>query len=245
METFQGRPANLQARTETRATCCLSAVACMLAVLDSLLPFESRALSQPSLSFARHRAVCAMSVDEADGALRQLMVRYQQGELEAFEALYARTISLVRGYLGALVRDGHRAADLAQEAFLQAHRSRQTYDPAYPFAPWLLGIARHVWHMDQRTWWRRWSREVTGLDSAPELPVPAEMERLADRDALGRALAGLKTDRREAVVLHHVYGLSFREIAAIAGISENAARVRAFRGMADLRRVLRPGASHV
>lgn len=181
-----------------------------------------------------------MSPEEADRALRALMVRYQQGDLDAFEALYASTCGLVRGYLGALSRDGHRAADLAQEAFLQAHRSRQTYDPAYPVRPWLLGIARHVWTMDLRTRRRRDAREVVGLDDAPEVPVPAEMERLGNRDALARALAAISADRREAVVLHHIYGLSFREIAGIAGASETAVRVRASRGMADLRVALRP-----
>jgi RNA polymerase sigma-70 factor (ECF subfamily) len=182
-----------------------------------------------------------MGADEADAALRALMVRYQEGDIEAFEALYARTISLVRGYLGALARDRQQAGDLAQEAFLQAHRSRHTYDPAYPVTPWLLGIARHVWSMERRRRWRRWSREVTGIASVPEIPVPAEMEQLADRDTLNRALGALRADRREAVVLHHVYGLGFREIGAVAGTSETAARVRAFRGMADLRAALRTG----
>ena len=51
------------------------------------------------------------------------------------------------------------------------------------------------------------------------------MDRLADRDTLARALASVSADRREAVMLHHVYGLSFREVGAIVGTSETAARV--------------------
>lgn len=180
----------------------------------------------------------------ANRALRALMVRYQQGDVDAFDALYHRTLPMVRGYLAALARDRARAADLAQESFLQAHQSRQTYDPAYPVTPWLLGIARHVWHMDQRTRWRRQSREVTGLESLPELPVLPEMDRLADRDALARALATVSAERREAVMLHHVYGLSFREVGAVVGASETAARVRACRGMADLRAALTPDDGH-
>lgn len=185
-----------------------------------------------------------MSPEEADRALRALMVRYQQGELEAFDELYARTSARVRGYLGALTRDRQRADDLAQEAYLQAHRSRRTYDAAYPVAPWLLGIARHVWAMDQRSRQRRQSHEATAGEVFPDLPVPAEMERFADRTTLARALAELAADRREAVVLHHIYGLSFREIGAIAGSSETAARLRAFRGMSDLRARLGSGGGH-
>jgi RNA polymerase sigma-70 factor, ECF subfamily len=184
------------------------------------------------------------SMTAADRALRELMVRYQQGDLEAFDALYARTLPTVRGYLGGLSRDRVRAADLAQESFLQAHRSRHTFDPAYPVLPWLLGIARHVWRMDQRTRWRRQSREVTGLEELPELPAPPEMDRLADRDALSRALASVSEDRREALLLHHVYGLSFREVGAIVGTSETAARVRACRGMADARAALSKESRH-
>lgn len=183
----------------------------------------------------------------ADAALRSLMVRYQQGDLEAFDALYTRTLTIVRGYLSTLGRDRVRAADLAQETFLQAHRSRHTYDPRYPVTPWLLGIARHVWRMDRRTWWRRQSREVTGLDALPDVAsalvtsTPPELTRLADRETLARALALVGAERREAVLLHHVYGLSFREVGAVVGASEAAARVRACRGMADLRAALTLG----
>ena len=170
-----------------------------------------------------------------DEALRALMVRYQQGEIEAFEGLYSRTMPMIRGYLAALLRDRSQVSDLAQECYLQIHRSRSTYDPAFPVRPWMLGIARHVRLMDHRNRERRSSREVVGLEGVPELPVPAEVERLADRDALERALAGLPADWREALILHHVYGLSFREIGCVVGVSEGGARVRASRGMAMLR----------
>ncbi len=179
------------------------------------------------------------AMDEA--ALAALMGRYQRGEMEAFEELYAHTLPMVRGYLTALTRDAARAADLVQECFLQAHRSRHTYDPAFPVRPWLLGIARHVRLTDQRRRWRLLAREPVGLDEAPDVPVPAEMESWADRDALRRALASLPADRREALVLHHVYGLSFREIGQVVGVSEGGARVRASRAMAELRARLVPG----
>jgi RNA polymerase sigma-70 factor (ECF subfamily) len=82
---------------------------------------------------------------------------------------------------------------------------------------------------------------VAGLDVLPELPIPAEVESLADRERLERALALLAADRREAVVLHHVYGLSFQEISRVVGVSEGGARIRASRGMAELRQRLAPG----
>jgi RNA polymerase sigma-70 factor (ECF subfamily) len=178
---------------------------------------------------------------ESETELCALMVRYQQGEMEAFEELYGRTLPMIRGYLRALTRDRVRSEDLVQESYLQVHRSRRTYDPAQPVRPWLLAIARHVRLSDERRRWRRASREVAGLDALPELPVPAEVEGLADRERLARALALLAADRREAVVLHHVYGLSFQEISRVVGVSEGGARIRASRGMAELRQRLAPG----
>lgn len=181
---------------------------------------------------------CSADGRPGDETLRTLMTRYQQGDLEAFEDLYGQTLPMMRGYLGALARDRARTADLVQEAYLQVHRSRHTYDPAQPIRPWLIGIARHVWLTDRRWRWRRLSKEVTGLETLPELPVPSGLEGLVARDALTRALASLAEDRREALVLHHVYGLSFREIARVAGVSEGGARVRASRAMAELRAAL-------
>jgi RNA polymerase sigma-70 factor (ECF subfamily) len=169
--------------------------------------------------------------------LRVLMRRYQAGSMEAFEEIYGRTRSMVRGYVLALTFDRDGAEDVVQETYLQAHRSRHTYDPRLPFKPWLLGVARHVRLTRERARRRRRAHEVEAPD-LPDVPVPPEVERLADRDALARALGRLPADRREALVLHHVYGLSFREIARTAGTTEGAARIRASRGLAGLRRLL-------
>lgn len=184
------------------------------------------------------RSAAALESEEA--TLTALMVRYQRGEMEAFEELYRRTLPMIRGYLGALTREPARTADLAQEAYLQIHRSRHTYDPGLPVKPWMLAIARHVRLTDERRRWRRLSREALALEVLPDVPVPAAVEGLADRDALTRALALLPADRREALVLHHIYGLSFREISRVVGVSEGGARIRASRGMAELRATLLP-----
>ena len=168
-------------------------------------------------------------------SLERLMARYQAGELEAFDALYAALAVPVRQYLTALARDRGHAQDLLQETFLQLHRSRRAYRTELPVRPWIFTIARHVWLMDRRTRSRRPRTE----GELPELPVPAEIERVADRDALRRALAGVSPDRREALLLHHVWGFSFAEIAQMLGISTAAAKLRSSRGMTDLRERLR------
>jgi RNA polymerase sigma-70 factor (ECF subfamily) len=72
----------------------------------------------------------------------------------------------------------------------------------------------------------------------PDVPVPAEMEDWADRDLLRRAVATLDPDHVEPLLLHHVWGFSFDEIAGMVGLSAAAARARSSRAMAALRDVV-------
>lgn len=176
---------------------------------------------------------------EDDELLRGIMCEYQRGNVHEFQRLYDKTLPVIRGYLYSVAHDRAQAVDLVQEAYLQLHRSRHTYNRAFPVKPWVIGIARHVWLMHRRSAARRTAKEV-GLGVDVDIAVPAEMERLGDRSSLTKALSSVRRDHRECLILHHVYGLTFREIAGISGISEGAARTRASRGMAELRSALRP-----
>jgi RNA polymerase sigma-70 factor (ECF subfamily) len=70
--------------------------------------------------------------------------------------------------------------------------------------------------------------------AAGDLPRD-DLRTLADVDEVRRALSGLPEDQHRALVMHHVEGWSFVEIAAKLGIRVNAAKTRAFRGMRKLR----------
>jgi RNA polymerase sigma-70 factor (ECF subfamily) len=170
--------------------------------------------------------------------LCELMMAYQHGDGAAFEALYGQLVSPLGGYLRALCRDAARAEDLLQETFLQVHRSRHTYLPSRPVKPWVYAIARNVFLMSRRATGRRSRHEMIADEALPDVPVPPEVESLADREAVRRALARVPEDRREALLLHHVSGLSFREIGAVLGVSEAAAKLRAHRGVVLLRELL-------
>jgi RNA polymerase sigma-70 factor, ECF subfamily len=173
-----------------------------------------------------------------DDRLRALMREYQAGRFEAFDELYSLLAPALRRYLLAQARDAARAEDLLQDTFLQLHRARHTYDPAFPLTPWAIAIARHVWLMDRRTQSRRpWAPDdVTTM----ELPVRGEASAYAEQTDVRRALGPVAASRRTAVVQHHVLGLSFKEIAEKAGIAETAAKLRSSRGMAQLRSLLKP-----
>ena len=169
--------------------------------------------------------------------LEQFMVAYQAGSTPAFEALYAALRGRLFNYLLSLCLNRARAEDLLQECFLRIHRSRRTYHPGRPVLPWAFGIARHVFLMDRRARLRRQKHENPSQE-LPEVPIPPEVEQLAEWHFIRTALVELPGDTREALLLHHVWGFSFREIGAVLGIRAGTAKVRAHRGMQRLRRAL-------
>lgn len=173
----------------------------------------------------------------ADEGLRASMRDYQAGSLDAFHVIYANLAPPLGRYLRYLARNPDRAEDLLQETFLQMHRSRATYNPAFPVTPWAFGLARYVFLMNRRAA-RRYDAVHDPHEDVPEVAVPAEMENLASADAVRRAVAGLAQDQSEPLVLHHVWGFAFDEIAGMLGISSAAARARSSRAMSELRRVL-------
>ncbi len=176
-------------------------------------------------------------MSEGDQELRGLMIRYQGGSLEAFQEMYAQLAPGVRRYLSHLAGGAELADDLLQETFLQMHRSRAAYNPAYAVKPWVFGLARNVFLMSRRAA-RRWASVQESREDLPEFPVLPEADRLGSQDEIRRGLAYLSPDQAEALLLHHEWGFSFEEIAGMLGTTAAAARARASRGMADLRAAL-------
>ena len=170
--------------------------------------------------------------------LPELMARYQAGDETAFEEIYGRLARSLRGYLRTIALPGMTVEDLVQNTFLQIHRSRQSYLRGQPVRPWVFAVARHVGLMARRSSGRRGRVEVQPMDELPEVPILSRAAGALDRIELGRALRTLSETGREAVWLHHVEGFSFREIAAVQGVSETAAKVRAHRALRALRESL-------
>ncbi|MFN3412459.1 MAG: RNA polymerase sigma factor [Thermoanaerobaculum sp.] len=177
--------------------------------------------------------------DPTHQELEALMEAYQQGQLEAFEKLYSCLAGEVGGYLRNLVRDHHRAEDLLQETFLQIHRARHTYLPGKPVRPWVYAIAHNVFLMSERARRRRQAHEQLADEVLPDLPVASEVTAWEGQKDLRRLLSGLPEKTREVLMLHHVAGLSFKEVGEVLGLSEGAAKVRAHRAMEQLRRAAR------
>jgi RNA polymerase sigma-70 factor (ECF subfamily) len=175
-------------------------------------------------------------MDPAERALCDLMQGYLDGRIESFDGLYAALAGRIRGYLIAQCRDAALADDLLQDTFMQLHRSRRTYEPGRPVTPWVFAIARHVYLMRRRSAGRRLRFEEALAADARSDDVPYDdLRAMVESDEVRRALSQVPADQREALLLHHVEGWSFSEIAARLGIRVNAAKTRAFRGMKRMR----------
>jgi RNA polymerase sigma-70 factor, ECF subfamily len=170
--------------------------------------------------------------------LVQLMDGYLAGRLEAFDGIYAALAGRLRGYLVSLTRNATAADDLLQETFMQLHRSRHTYEPGRPVTPWAFAIARHMYLMHRRGAYRRLRFEERLAADTGATAHRGSDSAWIDRDAVERALKDVPQDQRDAVVLHHLQGWSFAEIAERFGIRVNAAKTRAFRGMRAMRKHL-------
>lgn len=150
------------------------------------------------------------------------------GSQDAFRELVVRFERPVYSLILRMVQDSGTAEDLAQEVFLKAFRSLRSYDPARKLSSWLFKIAHNatIDHL------RRGAVDTVPLessgeddaspaaflaDAASENPAAAAERRDMAR-ALERAIAGLRPEYREAVVLRYVEGLAYEEIGDTMGL---------------------------
>jgi RNA polymerase sigma-70 factor, ECF subfamily len=174
---------------------------------------------------------------EDEARLVELMVAYQAGELQAFTALHRTLADALTRYIVSVTRDAALAQDLVQETFLEIHRSRRTYLPPLPVRPWVFGVARNVLRRHRRSIAMRLRAQEHDAERRRADAAPGVRPVVSARD-VEEALQQLPPTRRDVWRLHHVHGLSFREIAARLGIGEGAAKLRSSRAMTTLRALL-------
>ncbi len=131
----------------------------------------------------------------------------------AFGELVRRHQSAVRRFLRHLTGgDAALADDLAQETFLQAHRTLAQFRGDAAFTTWLFGIAHNYWRNARRRQ-RTVPLEPGHLAALGTSPSPAAASDL--KSDLGQALASLAPDERTALHLCYQEGFSHSEIAAL------------------------------
>jgi RNA polymerase sigma factor (sigma-70 family) len=164
----------------------------------------------------------------------ELVAASRSGDGDAFATLVDRHYARTRALARALLQDADEAADVTQEAVLQAYLGLEHLREPARFGAWLYGIAANLARMRLRTARRAVRAVMDGAQRGPdELAEAAETAALV-REALGQ----LTPAQREAVLMHDVVGLTAPEIATRVGGSSGAVRVRLHRGRTKLRRQL-------
>ena len=177
----------------------------------------------------------------------ELMLRLAGGDDLALNALMSRWQDRVAGFLYRMTGRVEVAADLAQETFVKVHQARARYQPGGPFSTWLFTIAANLGRNHAR-WMAR--HPTVSLEPAITESAPAEAadpglspDEAAQSAELGRivqdAFQTLPADLRETMTLFILEGLSYVEIASVAGCSVKAAETRIYRARQILKEKLK------
>jgi RNA polymerase sigma-70 factor (ECF subfamily) len=139
----------------------------------------------------------------------------------------------------------HLAEDLASETFVVAFRRRASYDGAEDDArPWLFGIATNLLRRYQRTERRKLAAFArTGAD--PVVAFDPALDAAEDRaqaeaveQPLAAALAALRPEDRDVLLLYAWADLSYREVATALGVPVGTVRSRLARAREMVRGLL-------
>ena len=182
---------------------------------------------------------------------RNLVARASQGDVEAFTKLVRSHSSLVYRVALRMLGDAD-AQDASQEVWVRVWRNIQSFRGESAFSTWLYRITMNTCLSARQREARRGEREYSG-DEMPYLPEPlggdADPEAAAlsaeRRGEIEAALSHVRAEHRAALVLRHMEGLSYAEIAQVLEVPDGTAKGWVSRGRAAmlvaLARDLAPG----
>lgn len=172
--------------------------------------------------------------DGREAAFRELVRRYER---PVFSLVYR------------MVRDRGLAEDLTQETFIKVLNGIRSYRPEFKFSSWIFKIANNaaIDHL------RRRELDTLSLDGSPHAQTPEEMqatalqlgarqesplEEVAARELgsqIERAISRLRPEYRSCIMLRHVEGHSYEEIAQILDLPLGTVKTYIHRARNELR----------
>jgi RNA polymerase sigma-70 factor (ECF subfamily) len=191
------------------------------------------------LAAASDQQIVAWAQEGAELAFRELVRRYQR---PVFSLIYR------------MVRDRETAEDLAQETFIKVLNAIDSYRPEHKFSSWIFKIANNaaIDHL------RRRDPDLLSLDGAPDA-VSADrqeatslqvrdlgespLDELQARELgshIETAIARLRPEYRACIMLRHVEGRAYEEIAAILDLPLGTVKTYIHRARGELREMLGP-----
>lgn len=176
---------------------------------------------------------------------QELIQAARSGDQKAFAALVEANQAMVYSLAYRMTGNSEDAADLAQEAFLNAWRGLARFQGQASFSTWLYRLTSNACIDFLRREKRRSTLSLT-LEADEEESRQTEVsderwspEALLDRQeslqAVRRALTQLSDEHREVLLLRELEGLSYREIAQALGLEEGTVKSRIARARLALR----------
>jgi RNA polymerase sigma-70 factor (ECF subfamily) len=189
---------------------------------------------------------------------QEIVVLARQGREAAYRELIGRYQRPVFSLIYRLVRDREKSEDLAQETFIKVLNALDRYDPSYKFSSWIFKIA-HNTSLDHL---RKKEPQTLSLEGSPHAETASELESsviqalsteetpedyAASRElgaTLEVAIGKLRPEYRTAIILCHVEGRPYEEIAETMGVPLGTVKTYIHRARNELKKTLehlRPG----
>jgi RNA polymerase sigma-70 factor, ECF subfamily len=192
------------------------------------------------------RAELAQKTDQ------EIVVLARAGEEAAYRELIRRYERPLFSLLFRMVRDRELAEDLAQETFVKALNAIESYRPEFKFSSWIFKIANNaaIDHL------RRRELDTLSLEGSPQAETPEAIEAtalqiggrqespLAEVEArelgsqIEAAIAQLRPEYRSCILLRHVEGRAYEEIAEILNLPLGTVKTYIHRARNELRQAL-------
>lgn len=156
---------------------------------------------------------------------RDLIARWRAGDERAASALVERHAPALARYAVSL-GERDEVEELVQDTFVRAFASLDSFREESSLRTWLFTIERRLILDRRRAARRRRDRnELNEDDAATEYDALDSMVADETQRRVAEAVARLTPTQREVFTLRVGEGLSYKEIAEIAGTTEGAARV--------------------
>jgi RNA polymerase sigma-70 factor, ECF subfamily len=183
---------------------------------------------------------------------RELATHAARGHEPAYRELLARYERPVFSLVYRMVRDRTLAEDLSQEAFIRAFNAIDSYKTSYKFSNWILKIANN----HTIDYLRKRKLDTVSIDGSPHARTQEEISQsqvvIESRDEnpheyvehrelgnqIEQAIGDLRPEYRTVIVLRHVEGHAYDEIAEIMDLPLGTVKTYLHRARGELRESL-------
>ena len=216
--------------------------------MDTLTAPLRTALSRP-LAHPEQERSTLVATDYAELDDRKIAALAAGGREAAFREILRRYERPVFSLVYRMVRDRTLAEDLAQEAFVRAFNAIASYKPSYKFSNWILKIANN----HTIDYLRKRKLDTVSIDGSPHartdeeagrsrLVIASEAESpheyVENRELGGQieeAIGTLREEYRTAILLRHVEGYAYDEIAEIMEVPLGTVKTYIHRARGELK----------